>query len=243
MMVLYHKSFHKSIEFMQKCKGARGNIMKKANNKSLFATCLSVALIVGVSGLTVFSSIALVDRLNADADMQYVAAFSEANASFSETMQNDRGNDNDDLSTDEPSNDGTSLVDQSVDDISSIEDTSVQASDTEVSADDSEAVTYPYYIGIEFVVVDPEGNMVYFVKKGDTLSAISGIVGYSVDELAEYNHIKNVNLIYTNESLRIPAEEDLIETVRKYIENQDTTDAAVPADGVAIDDGTLSQQN
>lgn len=175
--------------------------------------------------------------------MQYVAAVSEAKASLSETMLNDRGNDNDELAVDEPSTDGTFLVDQSVDDISSTEDTSVQASDTEVSADDSEAVTYPYYIGTEFVVVDPEGNMIYFVKKGDTLSAISGIVGYSVDELAEYNHIKNVNLIYINESLRIPAEEDLIETVRKYIENQDTTDADLPADGVVTDDGTSSQQN
>lgn len=217
--------------------------MKKTSNKSLFATVLSVALIAGVTGLTVFSSVSLVNRLNADADMQYVAAVSEAKASLSETMPNDRGDDNDEVAVDEPSTDGTSLVDQSVDDISSTEDTSVQASDTEVSADDSEAVTYPYYIGTEFVVVDPEGNMIYFVKKGDTLSAISGIVGYSVDELAEYNHIKNVNLIYINESLRIPAEEDLIETVRKYIENQDTTDADLSADGVTFDDGTLSQQN
>lgn len=217
--------------------------MKKTSNKSLFATVLSVALIAGVTGLTVFSSVSLINRLNADADMQYVAAVSEAKASLSETMLNDRGNDNDELAVDEPSTDGTFLVDQSVDDISSTEDTSVQASDTEVSADDSEAVTYPYYIGTEFVVVDPEGNMIYFVKKGDTLSAISGIVGYSVDELAEYNHIKNVNLIYINESLRIPAEEDLIETVRKYIENQDTTDADLPADGVVTDDGTSSQQN
>lgn len=217
--------------------------MKKTSNKSLFATVLSVALIAGVTGLTVFSSVSLINRLNADADMQYVAAVSEAKASLSETMLNDRGNDNDELAIDEPSTDGTFLVDQSVDDISSTEDTSVQASDTEVSADDSEAVTYPYYIGTEFVVVDPEGNMIYFVKKGDTLSAISGIVGYSVDELAEHNHIKNVNLIYINESLRIPAEEDLIETVRKYIENQDTTDADLPADGVVTDDGTSSQQN
>lgn len=217
--------------------------MKKTSNKSLFATVLSVALIAGVTGLTVFSSVSLVNRLNADADMQYVAAVSEAKASLSETMPNDRGDDNDEVAVDEPSTDGTSLVDQSVDDISSTEDTSMQASDTEVSADDSEAVTYPYYIGTEFVVVDPEGNMIYFVKKGDTLSAISGIVGYSVDELAEYNHIKNVNLIYINESLRIPAEEDLIETVRKYIENQDTTDADLSADGVTFDDGTLSQQN
>lgn len=216
--------------------------MKKISNKSLLTACLSAALITGVTGLTVFSSTVLVNKLNADADLQYVAAVSEAKISLSETMPDDRSNDNDDLSLNEPSNDGTSLIDQSVDDISSIEDSSVQASDTEVSADDSEAVTYPYYIGTEFVVVDPEGNMIYFVKKGDTLSAVSGIVGYSVDELAEYNHIKNVNLIYIDESLRIPAEKNLIETVKKYIENQ-ATEAAVPADDVTVDDVTKSQQN
>lgn len=216
--------------------------MRKTSNKSLLTACLSAALITGVTGLTVFSSTVLVNKLNADADLQYVAAVSEAKISLSETMPDDRSNDNDDLSLNEPSNDGTSLIDQSVDDISSIEDSSVQASDTEVSADDSEAVTYPYYIGTEFVVVDPEGNMIYFVKKGDTLSAVSGIVGYSVDELAEYNHIKNVNLIYIDESLRIPAEKNLIETVKKYIENQ-ATEAAVPADDVTVDDVTKSQQN
>lgn len=216
--------------------------MKKTSNKSLLTACLSAVLITGVTGLTVFSSIVLVNKLNADADLQYVAVVSEAKASLSETMPDDRSNDNDDLSLNEPSNDGTFLIDQSVDDISSIEDSSVQASDTEVSADDSEAVTYPYYIGTEFVVVDPEGNMIYFVKKGDTLSAVSGIVGYSVDELAEYNHIKNVNLIYIDENLRIPAEENLIETVKKYIENQ-ATEAAVSADDVTVDDVAKSQQN
>lgn len=205
--------------------------------------CLGAALIAGVSGLTIFSSTFLIHRLNADADMQYVAAVSEANAGLSETVPEDRVNGNGDMSVSVPSDDGTSLADQSVDEISSTEDVSVQDSDTEVSADDSKAVTYPYYIGTKFVVVDPEGNMVYFVKKGDTLSAISGIVGYSVDELAEYNHIKNVNLIYIDESLRIPAEKDLVETVRKYIESHDAADAVTSADDAVTDDGTLSQQN
>ena len=89
-----------------------------------------------------------------------------------------------------------------------------------MNADDGAAVTYPYYIGKEFAVVDPDGNMVYIVKKGDTLSKISGILGYSVDELAEYNHIHNVNLIYVGESLRIPASPDLIKNVRKYVEGR-----------------------
>ena len=45
---------------------------------------------------------------------------------------------------------------------------------------------------------------VYKVKKGDTLSHVSGKVGSSVDSIAKLNKLKNVNLIYTGESLRIP---------------------------------------
>jgi LysM repeat protein len=56
----------------------------------------------------------------------------------------------------------------------------------------------------EYVVVSVDDDDVYLIKKGDTLSEISGMVHYSVDEIAEYNHIKNVDLIYAGESLRIP---------------------------------------
>lgn len=219
--------------------------MKKSNNKSMIIYGLGTALILGVAGITAFLSGSFVKWLNADADMQYVAAVSESEtyADLLETKPKDRANDNDDVSTNVPSEDGTYLVDQISGDVSSTEENTVKPSDTEVSADDSEAVTYPYYIGTEFVVVDPDGNMVYIVKKGDTLSAVSGIVGYSVDELAEYNHIKNVNLIYIDESLRIPADKDLVESVRKYIEEQDTVDSASTEDAVDTDDVTLSQQN
>lgn len=219
--------------------------MKKSNNKSTIIYGLGAALILGVAGITVFLSGSFVKWLNADADMQYVAAVSESEtyADLLETKPKDRANDNDDVSTNVPSEDGTYLVDQISGDVSSTEENTVKPSDTEVSADDSEAVTYPYYIGAEFVVVDPDGNMVYIVKKGDTLSAVSGIVGYSVDELAEYNHIKNVNLIYIDESLRIPADEDLVESVRKYIEEKDTADSALTEDAADTDDVTSSQQN
>lgn len=219
--------------------------MKKSNNKSMIIYGLGTALILGVTGITAFLSGSFVKWLNADADMQYVAAVSESEtyANLLETKPKDRANDNDDVSTNVPSEDGTYLVDQISGDVSSTEENTVKPSDTEVSADDSEAVTYPYYIGTEFVVVDPDGNMVYIVKKGDTLSAVSGIVGYSVDELAEYNHIKNVNLIYIDESLRIPADKDLVESVRKYIEEQDTVDSASTEDAVDTDDVAKSQQN
>lgn len=219
--------------------------MKKSNNKSMIIYGLGTALILGVTGITAFLSGSFVKWLNADADMQYVAAVSESEtyADLLETKPKDRANDNDDVSTNVPSEDGTYLVDRISGDVSSTEENTVKPSDTEVSADDSEAVTYPYYIGTEFVVVDPDGNMVYIVKKGDTLSAVSGIVGYSVDELAEYNHIKNVNLIYIDESLRIPADKDLVESVRKYIEEQDTADSASTEDAADTDDVTKSQQN
>ena len=214
--------------------------MKKSSNKNVITVCLGTALILGVSGLTIFSSAMLVNKLNADADMQYVAAVNDTYAKILETKPEYRDNDNDDVVNDVPSEDGTFLVDQLSDTESPLENESVKTSDTEVSADDSEAVTYP--IGTEFVVVDPEGNMVYVVKKGDTLSAVSRMVGYSVDELAEYNHIKNVNLIYVDESLRIPADEDLVESVKKYIESCETTDDALSEDVVNSDAETESQQ-
>lgn len=216
--------------------------MKKSSNKNVITVCLGTALILGVSGLTIFSSAMLVNKLNADADMQYVAAVNDTYAKILETKPEYRDNDNDDVVNDVPSEDGTFLVDQLSDTESPLENESVKTSDTEVSADDSEAVTYPYYIGTEFVVVDPEGNMIYVVKKGDTLSAVSRMVGYSVDELAEYNHIKNVNLIYVDESLRIPADEDLVESVKKYIESCETTDDALSEDVVNSDAETESQQ-
>lgn len=216
--------------------------MKKSSNKNVITVCLGTALILGVSGLTIFSSAMLVNKLNADADMQYIAAVNDTYAKILETKPEYRDNDNDDVVNEVPSEDGTFLVDQLSDTESPLENESVKTSDTEVSADDSEAVTYPYYIGTEFVVVDPEGNMVYVVKKGDTLSAVSRMVGYSVDELAEYNHIKNVNLIYVDESLRIPADEDLVESVKKYIESCETTDDALPEDVVNSDAETESQQ-
>lgn len=45
---------------------------------------------------------------------------------------------------------------------------------------------------------------VYIIQEGDTLSYISGQLGYAVDELASYNNIENKNLIYSNSALRLP---------------------------------------
>ena len=49
-----------------------------------------------------------------------------------------------------------------------------------------------------------ESDAVYVVQRGDTLTYISNLTGFSVDFLAEYNHIKDKNLIITSESIRYP---------------------------------------
>lgn len=54
------------------------------------------------------------------------------------------------------------------------------------------------------VVKDSDGTLVYMIQPGDILTKISAAFGYSVDELANYNQIRNVNLIYANSALRIP---------------------------------------
>lgn len=52
--------------------------------------------------------------------------------------------------------------------------------------------------------VTAAGDPYYHVVWGDTLCTVSSTVHYSVQELAEYNHISNVNLIYAESDLRIP---------------------------------------
>ena len=49
-----------------------------------------------------------------------------------------------------------------------------------------------------------ESDAIYVVQRGDTLTYISNLTGFSVDFLAEYNHIKDKNLIITSESIRYP---------------------------------------
>lgn len=50
------------------------------------------------------------------------------------------------------------------------------------------------------------GSPYYHVVWGDTLSKVSSTVHVSVQELAEYNHIDNVHLIYAESDLRIPVD-------------------------------------
>lgn len=59
-------------------------------------------------------------------------------------------------------------------------------------------------VGTSRVVKDTDGTFVYMIRPGDTLTKISEAFGYSVDEFANYNQIRNVNLIYANSALRVP---------------------------------------
>lgn len=92
----------------------------------------------------------------------------------------------------------------------------------------------PFY-GEEYVVVDIDGNMVYLVEKGDTLSDVSGRVGYSVQELARFNGISNVNLIYNGQTLRVPAPKEAVDYVAAKVQersggNNATTESGGQAD-------------
>lgn len=59
----------------------------------------------------------------------------------------------------------------------------------------------------ENVVLTEDGRTIYHIQKGDTLSSISSITGVSVNELAEFNHIYNVNMIFADSSLQIPVKD------------------------------------
>lgn len=48
------------------------------------------------------------------------------------------------------------------------------------------------------------GDMIYIIRKDDTLSYLSRLFGYSVDKIANLNEIRDVNLIYEGSSLQIP---------------------------------------
>lgn len=52
--------------------------------------------------------------------------------------------------------------------------------------------------------VDANGNKVYHIIWGDTLSELALEFGSSVDELAFYNHIPDPDLIYAEDDLYLP---------------------------------------
>jgi len=83
------------------------------------------------------------------------------------------------------------------------------------------------------VSVDADGNYYYHIVWGDTLCKISSDLHYSVDEIADYNHIRNVNLIYAESDLRVPNDSD--NPVSPYTRNSKR-----PSDAIVKDNGVVS---
>ncbi|WAA10342.1 LysM peptidoglycan-binding domain-containing protein [Fervidibacillus albus] len=65
-----------------------------------------------------------------------------------------------------------------------------------------------FFNGAEEVKVETSKNE-YVVKKGDTLSHIAKKYDTTVNELAKLNNIKNVNLIYVGQKIKIPTASDI----------------------------------
>lgn len=56
----------------------------------------------------------------------------------------------------------------------------------------------------ELLMKQDDGTLAYLIRPGDTLCYISQLFGYSVPEIAEFNHVPNVNLIYADSIMRVP---------------------------------------
>lgn len=86
-----------------------------------------------------------------------------------------------------------------------------------------------------YILTDEDGNRYYHIVWGDTLCKISSRVHYSVDELAEYNHIRNVHLIYAESDLRIPDWES-----EEFIEPESESDSETGKDEKTSDSDNAS---
>ena len=60
------------------------------------------------------------------------------------------------------------------------------------------------YVGEVLQIPQQDTDIIYQIKTGDTLWAISRRFHVTVSDLVRENHIKNPNLIYAGESLKIP---------------------------------------
>ena len=230
------------------------NVQKSPKKSNAPIVAVGVAVLCGVALLTYTATTTFVNKLNENADADYRVAYDRlmmrqvqaAELSSEKTItSNSDGNPliagytSDDLvevdgkwyiSSEiiKDDSDGPDSIFDSTDTISvdGVEYVCIKTPETlGITASDT---TVPFY-GTEYVVVDIDGNMVYLVEKGDTLSTVSGRVGYSVQELAEFNGIKNVNLIYSGQTLRVPAPQEAID----YVQSQNTIESQTPID---IDD-------
>lgn len=78
-------------------------------------------------------------------------------------------------------------------------------SDAPIQENITDDITSEKYAGYPHAHFDDaRAAWVYDIQWGDTLSDISRMFGRSVDSIAEYNHIQNVDLIYAESSIVIP---------------------------------------
>lgn len=78
-------------------------------------------------------------------------------------------------------------------------------SDAPIQENITDDITSEKYAGYPHAHFDDTRAVwVYDIQWGDTLSDISRMFGRSVDSIAEYNHIQNVDLIYAESSIVIP---------------------------------------
>ena len=78
-------------------------------------------------------------------------------------------------------------------------------SDAPIQENITDDITSEKYAGYPHAHFDDASAVwVYDIQWGDTLSDISRMFGRSVDSIAEYNHIQNVDLIYAESSIVIP---------------------------------------
>lgn len=165
--------------FILKNKWKGCKVLKQAKGKNVKVNILySIGVVVIVLGV-VFLTYNAADNIVSSASDNIPMSVSTTLREYSTTMQSDVNNTTDEL-------------------------TSAQTPDTtkEQTNDDIKSSTVE---NDDCVYVNEDGDVVYSIQKGDTLCEISDKFGYSVDEIAEYNRIRNVNLIYADSSLRIPS--------------------------------------
>ena len=197
--------------------------MKKSSKGSLIATIAAVAVGVGAVGFFAYGTLNSMDKYFNNRYNQSIAQAvdtyqnqSEAGLSSDEEQPSDVAPTDDGKVTyyDEDGNPVLSVEDltkeeekESVDEDNTSHDVG-DASDDNISQDDLHSDVSREENSLqplsELCVKDSDGNWVYVVKRGDWLSRVSGQLGWSVQELAEYNHISNPHLIYTDQSIRIP---------------------------------------
>lgn len=85
-------------------------------------------------------------------------------------------------------------------------------------------VVWPGAATINQTIVNQQ-EIIYEVVKGDTLSKIAKAYGVSVDTLVKHNNIKNKNLIYVGQKIRIPGATTtiVVQVPISQVQNQNTS--------------------